>query len=88
AQACIQFVKDHTSAEVLTSLVPELKELIETWDTLEKPKRGEMTGHIIGKYGVDIFAGVGLTKGMKLYRELKKANNLLTFEALATSKKK
>ena len=87
AQACIQFVKDHTSIEVLTSLVPELKELIETWDTLEKPKRGEITGYIIGKYGVDIFAGVGLTKGMKLYRELKKANTILTFEALVTSEK-
>lgn len=86
-QACIQFVKNHTSTEALTSLVPELKELIETWDKLENNKRGEITGHIIGKYGVDIFAGTGLIKGMKLYRELKKANNLLTLEALATSKK-
>ncbi|MDR2540009.1 MAG: hypothetical protein LBC45_05425 [Chlamydiales bacterium] len=87
AQACVQFVKDHTSTEVVTHLVPELKELIETWDTLEKPKRGELTGQIIGKYGVDIFAGVGLVKGMKVYRELKKANTLLTLEALATSEK-
>jgi hypothetical protein len=37
--------------------------------------------------GVDIFAGVGLTKVMKSYRELKRANNLLTFEAMAISER-
>lgn len=49
-------------------------------------KKGEITGCVIGKYGVDIFAGVGIAKGMKLYRHLKKANNVLTFETMALSK--
>lgn len=86
-QDCIQFIKEHTPQETLSELVPELKELIENWDHLEHEKRGVLSGQIIGKYGVDLFAGVGLTKGMKLYRELKKANQLLTFEALATSER-
>ncbi len=87
SQACISFVREHTSTETLTQLVPELKELIEKWDELASEKRGEITGYIIGKYGVDIFAGVGLTKAMQLYRELKKVNNLLTFEAMAISER-
>ncbi len=82
---CVIFIKDHTSKETLVKLVPELGELIEKWDKLEDSEKGEITGYIIGKYGVDIFAGVGVAKGMKLYRNLKKANNMLTFEALASS---
>ena len=87
SQACIHFIKEHTPQETLAILAPELKELIEKWDHFENEKRGEVTGLIIGKYGVDIFAGVGLTKVMKAYRELKRANNLLTFEAMAISER-
>ena len=87
SQECINFIRQHTPQETLIELVPELKELIEKWDKIENEKKGEITGCIIGKYGVDIFAGVGLTKVMKFYRELKKANNLLTFEAMAISER-
>ena len=87
SQDCIDFIKNHTPQETLLQLAPELKELIEKWDTFENEKRGEITGIIIGKYGVDIFAGAGFTKIMKSYRELKRANNLLTFEAMAISER-
>ena len=36
---------------------------------------------------MDIFTGVGLTKAMAAYRDLKRANNLLTFETMALSKR-
>lgn len=87
SQDCINFIRNHTPKENLTKLVPELQELIEKWDDLEHGQRGETTGHIIGKYGVEIFAGSTLAKGIKAYRELKKANNLLTFEAMAISER-
>ena len=87
SQDCLQFIKDHTPTETLKKLVPELKELIDQWNMLDHEKRGEITGQIIGKYGVDIFAGTGIVKGMKVYRDLKQANNLLTFEALAISER-
>ena len=87
SQDCINFIREHTPQETLLELAPELKELIEKWDQLENEKRGESTGYIIGKYGVDIFAGAGLAKVMKCYRELKRANNLLTFEAMAISER-
>ncbi|MBS0619889.1 MAG: hypothetical protein JSS61_00310 [Verrucomicrobia bacterium] len=87
AWTCVNFVKDHTPRETLTLLVPELKELIDNWNECGDEDKGEITGHIIGKYGVEIFSGVGLTKAMKAYRQLKKANNLLTFEAMAISER-
>jgi hypothetical protein len=87
SQSCIKFVRDHTPKENLTKLVPELRELIEQWNELEDEKKGEIAGHIIGKYGVEIFTGVGISKGMKAYRELRRANNLMTFEAMAISER-
>jgi hypothetical protein len=87
SQECINYIKEHTAQEALQELVPELKELIEKWDELESEQKGEIAGNIIGKYGIDIFAGVGVTKVMKSYRDLKRANNLMTFEAMAISER-
>lgn len=83
AKGCIDFLKVHTTKETFHLLVPELKELMEKWEQIDELKQGILIGNIIGKYGIDIFAGVGVTKGMKVYRDLKRANNLLTFEAMS-----
>lgn len=87
SQNCIQFIKEHSLKEAFDTLVPELKDLIEKWDQLEQVKQGEIVGNIIGKYGVDIFIAGGVAKGMKAFRELKRANDLLTFEAMAISER-
>ncbi len=87
SQECIEFIRTHTPQDTLLQLAPELKDLIEQWDTFKNAKRGEMTGLIIGKYGVDIFAGVGVNKMMQSYRALKRANNLMTFQAVAISER-
>lgn len=87
AHACIKFIKDRSAKQVFAELVPELRELMEKWETLSDQKRGEITGQIIGRYGVEIFAGAGVCKGVKVYKALKRANNLLTFETLALSER-
>lgn len=84
---CIEFIKSHSTQQIFAELVPELKELVEKWTVLDDRKKGEMTGQIIGKYGIEIFAGGSLVKGAKLYRELKRANNLLNFETIALSER-
>lgn len=87
SQDCILFIKEHTVTETLLELAPEIKNLIEQWDLLKEGEKGKLTGQIIGKYGVEIFSGAGIAKAMKVFRELKKANNLMTFEAMAISER-
>jgi len=87
ATDCIEYVKDHTSKELLETLVPEFQEVCQNWEGLNLQQKGELTGYIIGKYGTDIFASVGVVKGFKVYQDLKKANHMLTLEAMAISKR-
>lgn len=84
-QDCIEFVKAHTPNETLEKLVPELQYLIENWNTLEDREKGTFSGRIIGKYGVDIFAGMGIKKGLRYYQNLKKANGVMTYESMKCS---
>ena len=83
---CLNYVKESSTQEILAVIVPELKELIISWDSLDPAKRGEKAGHIIGKYGVEIFASIGIGKAVKAFQDLKRANQLLIFETVATSK--
>lgn len=85
-QACIEFVKTHTPMESLEKLVPEFQYLIKNWDTFNGKEKGIISGHIIGKYGIDIFAGMAMNKGIRCYQNLKKANNVMTYEAMQLSK--
>ena len=82
--AISDFLFAHSSLETVQVLVPELKEFSHD---LSDHRRGEVIGTIIGKYGVDFFAFAGLVKGMKLYRNLKKANEALTLHSLASFEK-
>lgn len=88
-QSCVQFVRKNSGLEIISALVPELRDLIGNWDNLSQEARGDLTGQIIGKYGVDIFAGAaltkGVTKGVAAFKNLRRANNLLTVEAMSIS---
>ena len=66
------------------------------FDHLSDSKKGELIGHTIGKYGVDVFAGGfvigGAIKGGKVvvngasaYRKLKNVNRVYNLEAMAAS---
>jgi len=77
---CINFIKEEIKSESLQELVPELKELVSNWDNFDDEKKGELIGYVIGKYGIDVFVMHGSIKAAKVYRDLKKANAMLTFE--------
>lgn len=46
-------------------------------------EKGALTGFVLGKYGVEIFAGSKVLKGVSSFRNLRKANSLMTFESAA-----
>jgi hypothetical protein len=87
-QNCINYIKKTFSKENLKNLVPELKELVEKWENLNSEKKGYLTGHIIGKYGIDILITKGSIEGIKFFRDLKNANTVLTIEKISMDKTK
>ncbi len=86
-QNCINYLKQNTPIEIIDELVPELKELINDWDNLTDEKKGDLTGHVIGKYGIDILMTCGSIKAIKVFRDLKEANAILTLEKTTKSSK-
>jgi tetratricopeptide (TPR) repeat protein len=85
AKNCLNYVCNHTPKETLYKLVPELQELITNIDHLSEKEQGLLTGKIIVKYGIGIFATRGSATAVKAYRDLKKANQLLFLEKLSIS---
>lgn len=86
-KSCIEFLKENISSELLVQIMPELKECLELWDHLDENKKGYYVGYVIGRYGVDFLAWGGCVKGLKLFRDLKRANPTLTLESATASPK-
>jgi len=86
AKLCIEFIRSHSSFEVAQELVPELKELCTNYDVLNDFEKGKLIGQVIGQYGTDIFLCKYSMQAIKAFCELKKANQMMTLEALASSK--
>ena len=84
ATQCVEYLKNHTSLEIVQQMVPELRELIQHYDELSEFQRGKLIGHVIGEYGIDIFLSQHGIAVAKHYLDLKKANQLLTLEALSS----
>jgi hypothetical protein len=85
AYAIGEFLNDHRTEECFQCLIPELRLLSFSWDTLNDYSKGQSIGFIIGKYGVDIFAPIGVFNGINKVRALKRANTMCTLEVCATS---
>lgn len=86
AYALGDFIKSHSTTECLQCVIPELKELSSSWDDLTDHLKGKKIGFIIGKYGLDIFAPIGVLKGIDKVKALRRANTMLTLEICQQSK--
>ncbi len=84
SQQLIDYIQTHSTNEMLQDVVPEMKELVQKKDQLSDFEKGCLVGQMLGKYGSEILSAKYSTKAIGAYRELKKANQLLTLEALAS----
>jgi len=84
SQNLIGYIQSHSTMEMLQDVVPELKELVQKKDQLSDFEKGRLVGQMIGKYGTEILTAKYSTDAISAYRKLKKANQLLTLEALAS----
>jgi tetratricopeptide (TPR) repeat protein len=84
--SCLNHIVVNTPKELICKLAPELQECIKKWRSMDSYQAGNMAGYIVGKYGIDIFIGTGSVKALQLYRNLKRANAVMTLETAASSK--
>jgi len=66
--------------------VEEFEKIRGKFDKLSDSEKSNFVGHLIGKYGVDIFSGQAALKGVILCKRLKDANRIANLEALAAKK--
>lgn len=83
--SCIEFIKDNLSKELIAELIPELRDCLEKWDNLDEEEKGYYIGYVVGKYGVDMLAWGGSLRAVKLFRDVYRANTVLTLEKLSIS---
>ena len=83
-------------SNTIDGYIDQFKELYHQFDHLSDSEKGELIGHTIGKYGVEIFAGgfvIGgaikggkvLVNGASAYRKLKNVNRACNLEAMTIS---
>lgn len=71
--------------ECFETVVPELRDLRQSYDDMSSYQRGKAVGYIIGKYGVDILIPIVAIKGISKYRALKRANSMYSIESCSES---
>lgn len=71
--------------EKLDHYAEELVRLYENFGQLNDNEKGELIGYTLGKYGVEIYAGAVILKGVSAYKRLKEANAICNFESISIS---
>lgn len=72
-------------SQIADDLAPEFCELVKNWKIHDSYNKGEKAGYLLGKYGVDILATCGISKGFKAFQELKNLNALSNLHTLSLS---
>jgi len=83
AKECIHFIRTHATSTMVQEMVPELQDLIRSYLTLSDQAQGRLIGEMVGKYGVDILFTGGIISTVKACKNLKRANAIMTLEALS-----
>lgn len=85
AMASLELIKSHASKDVNKELAVELQECLAKLSQRDDAAIAQLVGRAIGKYGTDIFMGCGLIEASQAFRDLRRANALMSFETLARS---
>jgi len=78
-----------TNTDIWTLLEEALPELVECgryWDSWSEHTKGKKMGYIIGKYGISVFLYLGVSKGLAIFNDLKRANMMATLERYSLTK--
>lgn len=84
---CLEYLKEHASLEYLQENMSTLQKYIEHWHEIDDEQKGYCLGYAITHFGVDALACSGSIKAVKSFRDLKRANAMLTMDYAACSSK-
>lgn len=82
---CIEYLKRNASVEFLKENMPTLMEYIKKWDEIDDQQKGYAMGYAITNFGVDMLACSGSAKAVKCFRDMRRANAMLTMDYAAYS---
>ncbi len=77
----IELLSQKSCMELLEAFIPEVRDFNNSTSNEEKAR---LLGYMIGKYGTEIFAPAG---ALKIYKNLRSANRLLTLQNLSKTSK-
>jgi tetratricopeptide (TPR) repeat protein len=86
ALEAIEYIHNTTPKELAGELAPEIRDLLATnRQELSKEELGRRVGVIVGKYGIEIFSGKGVTRLTRLVSHLRRVNCTATLVAASSS---
>lgn len=80
-----QNIANYLSAVDWNTIESSALQLYRNYEKFGDAEKGDLIAHTIGKYGVDIFAGITTVKCLSSMKKLREANTLCNLEALAES---
>ncbi|MCP5506049.1 MAG: tetratricopeptide repeat protein [Chlamydiales bacterium] len=83
-QEVIGVIKENGLPEIILAIFPEAKELF-TNEPIHPSRQGELTGQLIGCFGIDFLLLEGGGKAVSAARNFRSANATLTLERMARS---
>jgi hypothetical protein len=84
-QKAYQYIREEGFDEIIHAIVPEFRTLVQEGEKLSYFEQGELLGKVVGRIGVEFILLKGTTRGVKIYRDLRKASAMLSLERMAAS---
>jgi len=81
----MQYIKNEGFDEAIHPIIPEFRTLMQEGEKLSYVEQGELIGKMISRVGIEFVLLKGTAKGVKIYRDLRKANAILSLERMAAS---
>lgn len=82
---CVHEFRKNVDLEEIESYPIEIQRLYGQFDRLSESEKGHLVGYLVGKYGIDIFAGGAAIKSVATFKKLKDANRMCMLEMMTLS---
>lgn len=83
---CVNEFRKNVELDEIESYPIEIQRLYDQFERLSDSEKGHLIGYIVGRYGIDIFAGGASVRGIAAFTKLRDANRMCMLETMTLSK--